>query len=680
MSHRAVSARLLFLLLLSAGVYVHAADAGKKALEEADLAKLIELQIDEATIVSKINGSGIAFQVDDAALARLKKAGASEAVAAAVRKAAAKPSKTSTTPGSAITYEDISKLLQLGIKEDAILERLKKSPTVFVFDAAQLKELHELGASESLIAALKGQRKAETATAEITDLAYILDCSNSMNEKTTEGATKMETARKVVADLIRKTPEGLYVTFIVYGHDRQQGCKAVKIARELSELDASGKEALASMIGGLKAVGSTPIALALETAGKELAKNNSYCGIVLITDGMESCHGKPAEVAALLAQNPKLSFGINVIGFDVKPEERAGVEEIAKAGHGTYYHADSAAKFAEVVQTLRKALETKVAAAPAQREKVAFKAAGKNAPAGAFLNDAPLVEPAEYKGTLEMMGAHYYQVAVRKGQELRAVGIVQKTPYEAANNRINQTFSVTIYDQNFAVGAREKVVVAGNPTTPNTVRAIWTCPADGVAHVGIAASDNHDGSGVFNELYKDLNPKPSPYTLRIRLEGDATGDAPQPLARLETKPGSGFDSAGELKLAGQAAADLKLGEVFFYRLSVQKGDKLMASAAMQKPWYRASNSRIQARYTLTAYDDDQVQVAQEKIQVDLNPPDARSLSITWPVTLSGNAYISVACENSGLDVYPRTFEPKPGRLAVQVVPQPAVSAGDASDK
>src|SRR5208337_5019815 len=151
----------------------------------------------------------------------------------------------------------------------------------------------------------------------------------------------------------------------------------------------------------------------------------------------------------------QLSIGVNIIGFDVQPAERAGVEAIAKAGKGTYYHADSATKFAEVVQALHKQLETKVAAAPADRATKEFKAAGKDAKPGAFLNDAPLVKPGEYKGTLAMMDAHYYQVPVHKGQELRAVGIVQKTPYEVGYSKPYQSFIVTIYDQNFSVAARE---------------------------------------------------------------------------------------------------------------------------------------------------------------------------------------------------------------------------------
>src|SRR5205814_1362898 len=106
---------------------------------------------------------------------------------------------------------------------------------------------------------------------------------------------------------------------------------------------------------------------------------------------------------------------------------------------------------------------------------------------------------------------------------------------------------------------------------PATVRATWTAPEDGVAYVGIAASGNESGSHEPVSLYGDLNPKPSPYTLRIRAEGGAPpeGASPQPMRRVEAKAGNGFPAAGELAVPGMAATDLKLGEVVFYQFKVE---------------------------------------------------------------------------------------------------------------
>jgi hypothetical protein len=78
---------------------------------------------------------------------------------------------------------------------------------------------------------------------------------------------------------------------------------------------------------------------------------------------LESCKGDPvAEAAALLAKL-KLTFGVNVVGFGVKAEEDKALAEIAKAGRGKYYGADSAKELADALGTLSTELD-KVAMPP----------------------------------------------------------------------------------------------------------------------------------------------------------------------------------------------------------------------------------------------------------------------------------------------------------------------------
>src|SRR5205085_3953605 len=100
---------------------------------------------------------------------------------------------------------------------------------------------------------------------------------------------------------------------------------------------------------------------------------------------------------------------------------------------------------------------------------------------------------------------------------------------------------------------------------------------------------------------------PATYTLRIRHDGGPEGV--QPVPRLsEVKPGAGFPAAGAMEVPGMAAADLKLDEVVFYKVKGTKGQTLHISAAFQKPWYDAryiAIHQIEAKYTLTVYDDDQ---------------------------------------------------------------------------
>ena len=76
--------------LVLAGVWAGgAADAADaKPLSEVDVLKLVELKIPDEVIAKRVAEGGVDFPTGEAILARLKKAGASEAVLAAVRKAA----------------------------------------------------------------------------------------------------------------------------------------------------------------------------------------------------------------------------------------------------------------------------------------------------------------------------------------------------------------------------------------------------------------------------------------------------------------------------------------------------------------------------------------------------------------------------------------------------------------
>jgi hypothetical protein len=339
--------------------------ADPKALTQADVLKLLDLQIGDQAIVTQLGKRGVAFAVDDAVLERLKKAGASADVLAAVKKAG-ETKKPAGADGKAITYQDVLKLLELGLDEADILKRLEKSPTVFTLDEPQVEALKKAGASEKLLTAMQGKRPGAGGLGDVTDIAIILDCSGSMIDKTREGLTKMEVAQQVVNELIYKIPDGRRLCLIIYGHNKEEKCEAVKVVQGLTPLNERVKKQLMAEVVNLKPVGHTPIALALRTAGKELAKAEGNSGLILITDGMETCHGDPAKEAATLAGNPNLTFGLHVIGFDVDAKERAAVEQIAKAGRGKYYDAQSARKLQEAVAGIQKQIgeEPKAPSAP----------------------------------------------------------------------------------------------------------------------------------------------------------------------------------------------------------------------------------------------------------------------------------------------------------------------------
>src|SRR5262245_21411629 len=129
-----MSAKRLFIAVFCGAVFLSAsrfAASADKALDEKSSVSLIELKIDADAIIARVKKAGLAFAPDEAALKRLADVGASKAVLQALREAGS--AKTPTGGEKAITFEDIVKLLELGIDEAGILKRLEKSPTVFVF-------------------------------------------------------------------------------------------------------------------------------------------------------------------------------------------------------------------------------------------------------------------------------------------------------------------------------------------------------------------------------------------------------------------------------------------------------------------------------------------------------------------------------------------------------------------
>lgn len=79
------------------------------------------------------------------------------------------------TPDSApITRKDVIQLLQLKTPESEIIERLKKSGSVFVLGTEDIARLKRGGASDAVIATMKGGG-TDGAAFEITDLALVID-------------------------------------------------------------------------------------------------------------------------------------------------------------------------------------------------------------------------------------------------------------------------------------------------------------------------------------------------------------------------------------------------------------------------------------------------------------------------------------------------------------------------
>jgi Mg-chelatase subunit ChlD len=354
-------AQLAVLIALAAlAAHLAGAQTGSPPLAEDKIIRMIELKIKPEVISGMIQKQGLGFTADAASLGRLKAANVPEAVLEAVRKAG--EAKPAAAPAEKpVTYQDIVELLNVGVPESEIVDRLKQSPTTFTLSKEQTDILKRLGATEKLLGAMGSVRATVGVASEVNNLAIVFDCSGSMSERTAEGRTKMDAAREAAIKLVQETPDGVRLSFIIYGHDRALACGATRVVRALGPIDAKGKAELVGVIGRLQPVGATPISLALQVAGRELATANAPSGLILISDGKESCGGDPTAEAAALTKKLKLDFGVQVVGFGVKPDEQQALGEIAQAGHGKYFDAPNPAALRDVVQVLARHIVEEIA-------------------------------------------------------------------------------------------------------------------------------------------------------------------------------------------------------------------------------------------------------------------------------------------------------------------------------
>jgi HEAT repeat protein len=269
--------------------------------------------------------------------------------------AATSPTRTQTKKAPIVTYEKLLDYLNAEIKEEKLLRMLADSPTLFALSPEQEIELKNAGASDRVIEALKSKPAATLNPGDVGSFVVILDCSGSMMEKGSDGVTKFTAARKAVMDLVKAIPNERELAFIVYGHNAEQECEAVEVVLPLSKVSPRIKESLISSIERLNAVGHTPIALSLQKAGKELAKATGKSRVILITDGIETCHGDPEKEAAALIENKNLA-GVDVIGLNLNKEEQKAVAAIAAKGRGKFYDAQSSNDLKAAIAKVDKAV------------------------------------------------------------------------------------------------------------------------------------------------------------------------------------------------------------------------------------------------------------------------------------------------------------------------------------
>lgn len=180
----------------------------------------------------------------------------------------------------------------------------------------------------------------------------VVDASRSMWGRM-DGQPKMSVAREILWDVSHWFPEDLNLALRAYGSTSPSESANCADSALLVPFADDNRGPIRAAIEGLRPLGQTPIAYALEQAGRDFGTRDDDRAVVLVTDGIESCGGDPVSAARELRDQGII---VHVIGFGLgsaADEDTASLQSIALASGGRYVTAGSAEELkAAVAQTV----------------------------------------------------------------------------------------------------------------------------------------------------------------------------------------------------------------------------------------------------------------------------------------------------------------------------------------
>jgi Mg-chelatase subunit ChlD len=182
----------------------------------------------------------------------------------------------------------------------------------------------------------------------------VVDASRSMWGQI-DGVSKMAIAKETLEEVSYWLPTDIDLSLRAYGSTsavESNNCADSNLLVSFGELN---RDPIRRAIAGLRPTGQTPIAYALNQAGRDFDGLNSDRAIVLVSDGIESCGGDPVMAAHGLREQGII---VHLIGFgmgNAADEDTASLRAVANASGGRYVTASSAeelkAALAETVAT-----------------------------------------------------------------------------------------------------------------------------------------------------------------------------------------------------------------------------------------------------------------------------------------------------------------------------------------
>lgn len=168
-------------------------------------------------------------------------------------------------------------------------------------------------------------------------MILVLDASGSMWGQL-NGKAKIVIAKEVMKELIDEIPENFQTGLTVYGHRRKGDCNDIEM---ILLPGPHNPAAMKKKIMAINPKGKTPLSDAVKKAAQALKYTEEKATVVLVSDGIETCHIDPCSLAAELAMTG-VDFTIHVIGFDISKGDQERLRCLADKTGGLFLSADNA--------------------------------------------------------------------------------------------------------------------------------------------------------------------------------------------------------------------------------------------------------------------------------------------------------------------------------------------------
>lgn len=196
------------------------------------------------------------------------------------------------------------------------------------------------------VAALKDGRPVLSLNDRAVEI--VVDASRSMWGRM-YGEPKMVVAKEILQDVSYWFPEDLDLALRAYGSTSPSDANDCADSTLLVPFGEDNREPIRRAIAGLRPLGQTPIAYALNQAARDFGTLQDDRALVLVTDGIESCGGDPVQAARELREQGII---VHLIGFglgNAADEDAASLQAVANASGGRYVTAGSAEELKEAL-------------------------------------------------------------------------------------------------------------------------------------------------------------------------------------------------------------------------------------------------------------------------------------------------------------------------------------------